>query len=77
MSTTDLKFFTNEPERDLYSRFAAILKSNTQFFDVLVGYFRSSGFFNMYKSLETVEKIRILVGLKGTGHVRKCHHRFE
>ena len=63
MSTTDLKFFTNEPERDLYSRFAAILKSNTQFFDVLVGYFRSSGFFNMYKSLEAVEKIRILVGL--------------
>ena len=39
MNNTDLKFFTNEPERDLYSRFAAILKSNTQFFDVLVGYF--------------------------------------
>lgn len=63
MSTTDLKFFTNEPERDLYSRFAAILNSNTQFFDVLVGYFRSSGFFTMYKSLKAVEKIRILVGL--------------
>lgn len=45
MVHTDLKFFTNEPERDLYSRFAAILKSNTQFFDVLVGYFRASGFF--------------------------------
>lgn len=63
MMQTDLKFFTNEPERDLYTRFAAILKSNTQFFDVLVGYFRSSGFFTMYESLETVEKIRILVGL--------------
>lgn len=63
MLNTDLKFFTNEPERDLYSRFAAILKSNTQFFDVLVGYFRTSGFFKMYKSLEDVEKIRILVGL--------------
>lgn len=63
MTSTDLKFFTNEPERDLYSRFAAILKSNTQFFDVLVGYFRTSGFFKMYPSLESVEKIRILVGL--------------
>lgn len=63
MTSTDLKFFTNEPERDLYSRFAAILKSNTQFFDVLVGYFRSSGFFRMYESLEEVEKIRILIGL--------------
>ena len=63
MVHTDLKFFTNEPERDLYSRFAAILKSNTQFFDVLVGYFRTSGFFKLYPAMENVEKIRILVGL--------------
>ena len=60
---TDLTFFTNEPERDLYSRFSKILKSNTQFFDVLVGYFRTSGFFKMYEAMESVEKIRILVGL--------------
>lgn len=63
MIQNDLKFFTNEPERDLYTRFANILKSNTQFFDVLVGYFRSSGFFKLYEALESVEKIRILVGL--------------
>lgn len=63
MQHTDRKFFTNEPERDLYSRFSAILRSNTQFFDVLVGYFRASGFFKMYEALEGVEKIRILVGL--------------
>lgn len=63
MYTTDLKFFTNEPERDLHSRFSAILKSNTQFFDMLVGYFRSSGFFRLYEAMNDVEKIRILVGL--------------
>lgn len=63
MNHTDLKFFTNEPERDLYGRFSAILKSNTKFFDVLVGYFRASGFFKLYEALEDVEKIRILVGL--------------
>jgi superfamily II DNA/RNA helicase len=63
MVQNDLKFFTNEPERDLYSRFATILSSNTQFFDVLVGYFRTSGFFKLYPSMESVEKIRILVGL--------------
>ena len=63
MVQNDLKFFTNEPERDLYSRFATILRSNTQFFDVLVGYFRTSGFFKLYPSLQDVEKIRILVGL--------------
>lgn len=63
MNHTDLKFFTNQPDRDLYTRFATVLKSNTQFFDVLVGYFRTSGFFKLYNSLESVEKIRILVGL--------------
>lgn len=63
MIQNDLKFFTNEPERDLYSRFATILKSNTQCFDVLVGYFRTSGFFRMHEAMADVEKIRILVGL--------------
>ena len=45
MAHNDLTFFTNEPERDLYARFNKILRSNTQFFDVLVGYFRTSGFY--------------------------------
>lgn len=75
MINTDLKFFTNEPERDLYSRFAAILKSNTQFFDVLVGYFRSSGFFKIYESLRPVEKIRILVGLNVDNYTVKIIDR--
>lgn len=59
----DLTFFTNEPDRDLYSRFSKILQSNTQFFDILVGYFRTSGFFKMYDAMKDVEKIRILAGL--------------
>ena len=63
MVKTDLKFFTNEPERDLYSRFSMVLKSNTQFFDILVGYFRTSGFFRMWESMQNVEKIRVLVGI--------------
>jgi len=60
---TDLKFFTNEPDATLLSRFKKTLESNTQFFDVLVGYFRTSGFFQLYKSLENIEKIRILIGI--------------
>lgn len=59
----DLKFFTNEPDRDLYTRFSNILRSNTQFFDILVGYFRTSGFFKLADAMKDVEKIRILVGL--------------
>lgn len=59
----DLTFFTNEPNRTLLDRFNSVLTSHTQFFDVLVGYFRTSGFYLLYPSLENVEKIRILVGL--------------
>ena len=77
MKGTDLKFFTNEPERDLYSRFSAILKSNTQFFDILVGYFRTSGFFKMYDALESVEKIRILVGLNVDRFTVKIFDRMQ
>lgn len=62
MQHTDLTFFTNEEGSSLLDRFKATLK-DTQFFDVLVGYFRSSGFYQLYESLEPVEKIRILVGL--------------
>ena len=63
MPHNDLTFFTNEPDRDLYTRFNNILRNNTQFFDILVGYFRTSGFFKLYKSMEDIEKIRVLVGL--------------
>jgi len=59
----DLTFFTNEPERDLYSRFNIILQNNTQFFDILVGYFRTSGFFKLYPAMRGIDKIRVLVGL--------------
>ncbi len=59
---TDLKFFTNEEGSSLLDRFKSTLRFAKDF-DVLVGYFRSSGFLHLYKSLEGVEKIRILVGL--------------
>jgi len=59
---TDLTFFTNEDGNSLLNRFKSTLK-DTQLFDILVGYFRSSGFYQLYESLEPVEKIRILVGL--------------
>ena len=59
---TDLTFFTNEEGHSLLSRFKSTLK-DTQLFDVLVGYFRASGFYQLYDALEPVEKIRILVGL--------------
>lgn len=61
----DLTFITNEKNRKLLDRFRVIIK-DTRFFDVLVGYFYTSGFHALYKSLEKTEKIRILIGI-GTG----------
>jgi superfamily II DNA or RNA helicase/HKD family nuclease len=62
---TDLTFITNEKNRRLLDRFNVLIK-DTRFFDVLVGYFYTSGFHAIYKSLEKTEKVRILIGI-GTG----------
>ncbi|HHG89816.1 MAG TPA: helicase, partial [Devosia sp.] len=59
---TDLTFFTNDENQTLLDRFKATL-ADTRLFDVLVGYFRSSGFYQLYDSIEPVSKTRILVGL--------------
>ena len=59
---TDLTFFTNEEGQTLLGRFKAMLR-DTVHFDILVGYFRASGFYQLYDALEPLGKIRILVGL--------------
>lgn len=64
MTNTDLTFITNENGQNLLERFKVLIGDNTQFFDCLVGYFFTSGFYKLYPSLETTDKIRILIGLK-------------
>jgi superfamily II DNA or RNA helicase len=60
--TTDLTFITNEEGKNLKDRFNILVK-DTRFFDVLVGYFYTSGFYAIYPQLEKTEKIRILIGI--------------
>lgn len=57
------KFLTNQGENTLSRRCQTILPKS-QDFDCLVGYFFISGFFRLYPALESVKKIRILIGLK-------------
>jgi superfamily II DNA/RNA helicase len=57
------KFLTNEGENTLSRRLERILPL-TDDFDCLVGYFFISGFFRLYRSLESVKKVRILIGLR-------------
>ncbi len=58
----DPTFITNEGENTLESLFNQLIR-NTRLFDCLVGYFYPSGFFRIYKELEGVDKIRILIGI--------------
>ena len=60
--STDLSFITNEENHSLKERFEVLIK-DISFFDCLVGYFYSSGFHAIYPSLESTEKIRILIGI--------------
>ena len=59
---TDLTFFTNNENQTLLDRFKTTLQ-DTILFDVLVGYFRASGFYQLHDSIESINKTRILVGL--------------
>ncbi len=58
----DTTFITNNGEDTLENHFKTLMK-NTKFFSCLVGYFYASGFFKIYKELENIEKIRVLVGI--------------
>ena len=66
--TTDTTFFTNEPNSTLVNRFKVLLK-HSQFLDIIVGYFRISGFNLLKDSFENIDEVRILNGInvdKGT-----------
>jgi superfamily II DNA/RNA helicase/HKD family nuclease len=58
----DLTFFTNEPEATLLDRFRRLLLT-TRCLDIIVGYFRVSGFHLLHDALEGTEKVRVLVGI--------------
>ena len=62
MSHNDSTFITNEEGNKLLDRFRD-LNTHTKYLDCLVGYFYSSGFHSIYKSLEGIEKVRILIGM--------------
>lgn len=58
----DLTFFTNEDGQSLRHRFEVLIK-DTKLFDCLVGYFYTSGFHAIYRSLENTDRIRIIIGI--------------
>ena len=67
-SHSDLTFLTNEEGNTLSDRFRTLIK-DTQYFDILVGYFYTSGFWQIYPEIESSEKIRILIGISTSREV--------
>ncbi|MDF9834019.1 superfamily II DNA or RNA helicase [Ereboglobus sp. PH5-5] len=58
------KFFTNEEGRALIEKIEGIFEhKRIHFLDVLVGYFRASGYFRIRPFVQKSERIRILVGI--------------
>jgi superfamily II DNA or RNA helicase/HKD family nuclease len=69
------RFFTNEAQNTLLNKFEGVFANNRdiQFFDALVGYFRSSGYFALRPHLEHVPHIRILVGINVDDLLARYH----
>ncbi|MCD6107534.1 MAG: AAA family ATPase, partial [Caldisericaceae bacterium] len=63
MISSDSHFFTNEEGATVLERLKKILSHDTEYFNAIVGYFYSTGFHKLWKSLEDVKKIKILVGM--------------
>lgn len=64
IANNDISIFTNKNENGikLSDRLNTVL-TNSDYFDVLVGYFRITGFYLLKEKLEDIKEIRILIGL--------------
>jgi superfamily II DNA or RNA helicase len=71
------RFFTNRRGNTLIEKFAGVFSNNPdiRFFDALVGFFRSSGYFALRPHLSNLEKIRILVGIDVDQRAAECQAR--
>ena len=71
------RFFTNHGEQTLFKKFQGVFENNPdiEWFDALVGYLRSSGYFALRPYLERVPHIRILVGINVDAIMADYHRR--
>jgi superfamily II DNA/RNA helicase len=71
------RFFTNRSEHTLFKKFQGVFESNPdiEFFDALIGYLRSSGYFALRPYLDKVPHIRLLVGINVDAIMADYHRR--
>lgn len=71
------KFFTNQNDNSLLKKFEGVFTNveSIRYFDALVGYFRTSGYFKVRAFLDRIPKIRILVGINVDQLIKKYHDK--
>lgn len=71
------KFFTNQNEKSLYNKFTSIIEQMKDLyaFHALVGYFRSSGYFEIQEHLRRIPKVKILVGINVDSMFAEAHRK--
>ncbi|MCY7350407.1 MAG: phospholipase D-like domain-containing protein, partial [Cytophagaceae bacterium] len=71
------QLFTNRDGNTLLKKFEGVFTyvPGIQHFDVLVGYFRASGYFKVRPFLDKIPKVRILVGINVDGLTKTFHDR--
>lgn len=71
------RFFTNNAENTLLKKFVGVFSHNPdiEWFDALVGYLRTSGYFAIRPHLEKVPHVRILVGINVDAIMADYHKR--
>ena len=83
MSQQDLPvsshFFTNRNGNTLMQEFEGILQNNPQVknLDAVVGFLRASGYFTLRPFLDSVNKVRILIGIDVDKYIARAHQKGE
>ncbi len=62
-SSLDSSFITDKLSKNLKDRFEQLIK-DCRFFDFIGNYFYMKGFYNLYKALENIERIKILIRIR-------------
>src|SRR6476620_949687 len=71
------RFFTNHGQQTLFKKFQGVFENNSaiEWFDALVGYLRTSGYFAIRPYLNSIPHIRILVGINVDSIMADYHRR--
>ncbi len=71
------KFFTNKNGNTLIKQFEGVLENNPNItrLDSVVGFLRASGYFALRPFLDSVEKVRILIGIDVDKYIADAHNR--